>query len=169
MTVKVQGSRCDRSRTHKTMGAIAASVAIMVLQAAYTVAPAHAYPTPLGNFSLLIPDRFDFHTWVWVIGECRDRNTPAPQCIHIIGTAAPIAKAFNYSGDAHLVDGRYTFTVDDPFGLRCANVYYGPAMATHDVYSWDPGTLSGTLVSSFDTGCDGAPGVLTYPIQLVRM
>jgi hypothetical protein len=40
---------------------------------------------------------------------------------------------------------------------------------THDDYSWDATTMAGTLVSSFDAGCDGAPGALTYPISLSRL
>lgn len=71
--------------------------------------------------------------------------------------------------EAHLVDGRYTLTVDVPDGLRCGNVYYGSALATRDTYSWDPVTLRGTLQSAFDAGCDGAPGTLTYPFTLARM
>jgi hypothetical protein len=64
------------------------------------------------------------------------------------------------------VDGRYTLTVDDPFGLRCGNVYYGPTSPTHDVYSWDGNTLAETLTSTFGAGFDGQPGTLTYPIWL---
>jgi hypothetical protein len=29
--------------------------------------------------------------------------------------------------------------------------------------------MSGTLVSSFDAGCDGAPGTLAYAISLSRL
>jgi hypothetical protein len=87
----------------------------------------------------------------------------------VFGIARPIAKAFNDAGDAQLVDGRYNLTVDDPYGLRCGNVYYGPTSITHDVYSWDATTMAGTLVSIFDAGCDGAPGTLMYPISLSRL
>jgi hypothetical protein len=74
-----------------------------------------------GATSRLIPDRFDFHTWIWFMGACdQDRNRPPlPECIRVEGIAEPIAKAFNYCGEALLVDGWYTRTVDDPFGLRC--------------------------------------------------
>ena len=57
----------------------------------------------------------------------------------------PVAKAFNYVGDAQLVNGRYTLTVDVPDGLRCGNIYYGPTIPTHDVYTWDATTLAGSL------------------------
>jgi hypothetical protein len=87
----------------------------------------------------------------------------------VFGIARPIAKAFNCAGDAQLVDGRYTLIVDDPYGLRCGDVYYGPTSMTHDGYSWDATTTARTLVSSFDAGCDGAPGTLTYPISLSRL
>jgi hypothetical protein len=73
------------------------------------------------------------------------------------------------SGQTHLVEGRWTFTVDVPDGWRCGNVYYGQTIPTHDVYTWDNDTLAGTLTSSFDTGCDGQPRMLTYPIWLARI
>ena len=88
-------------------------------------------------------------------------------CVHVNAIAMPVAKAFNYAGDAQLVNGRYTLTVDVPDGLRCDNIYYGPTIPTHDVYTWDATTLAGSLDSSFDAGCDGAPGgTRTYPFTL---
>ena len=146
------------------------AIAATLASIAIFIAPsANAVGNPLGNFDLIIPDRFDFHTWAWWITPCAQGAAPVPKCVQVIGIARPNAKAFNYTGDAQLVDGRYTLTVDDPYGLRCGNVYYGPTSMTHDVYSWDAATLAGTLVSSFDAGCDGAPGTLTYPISLARL
>jgi hypothetical protein len=37
------------------------------------------------------------------------------------------------------------------------------------VYTWDAATLHGSLQSSFDGGCDGLPGTLTYPFTLTRL
>ncbi|NKZ14486.1 hypothetical protein HGA11_26225 [Mycolicibacterium septicum DSM 44393] len=126
-----------------------------------------------GNYSLNIPDRRDFHTWIWsAITPCRDPGSDVRQhdCISIVAIPQPVAKAFSGRGNARLVDGRYTLTVDDPFGLRCGDIYYGPTIPTHDVYSWDANTLAGEMVSSFDAGCDGAPGgAFTYPFTLTRM
>lgn len=131
--------------------------------------PAYAVVNPIGNFDVILPDRFDFHTWVWAVTPCSNGVATAPECVHVVGVARPIAKAFNYAGDAYLVDGRYTLTVDDPYGLRCGSVYYGPTSPTRDVYSWDATSLAGTLTSSFASGCDGRPGVLTYAFSLVRL
>ena len=79
-------------------------------------------------------------------------------------------KAYEWYGQAQRTGGTYTMTVDVPDGLRCGNVYYGPIIATRDVYTWDAATLSGTLQSSFAAGCDNAPaGTITYPFQLVRL
>ncbi len=119
------------------------------------------------NYQLLVPDRYDFHTWTWAVSHC----VPAAEdCRHVSAIPMPIAKAFEYTGNAILADGRYTLTVDVPDGLRCGNVYYGPIIPTRDVYTWDAGTLQGTLASSFATGCDGAPGgTYTYPFSLVRL
>ncbi|KUI01505.1 hypothetical protein AU189_12560 [Mycolicibacterium acapulense] len=137
----------------------------VVLTVAALITPGAAQAdTPYGNFHLVIDGRYDFHTWLWAISRCPG------DCLHIQAIPQPNAKAFPYNGDAQLVDGRYTLTVDVPDGLRCGNVYYGPVIPTRDVYSWDAATRSGILESSFATGCDGAPsGTFTYPFSLVRL
>jgi hypothetical protein len=116
-----------------------------------------------GNYELRVPDRYDFHTWIWSFAWCGD------DCRDLHSIAQPIARAYTYAGQAHLVGGRWTFTVDVPDGLRCSNIYYGQTIPTHDVYTWDTNTLAGTLASTFDAGCDAQPGTRSYPIWLVRM
>lgn len=119
---------------------------------------------PIGNYNVAINGRYDFHTWVWMISACD------PDCLQIGARPQPVARAYPWRSVAQLSGGTYTMTVDDPFGLRCDNVYYGPVNPTHDVYSWDATTLTGAMQSSFDVGCDGAPGgSFTYPIALSRM
>ncbi|WP_326546457.1 hypothetical protein QGN32_22970 [Mycolicibacterium sp. ND9-15] len=137
----------------------------VVLTVAALVTPGAAQAdTSYGNFHLVIQGRYDFHTWLWAISRCPG------ECLHIQAIPQPIAKAFPYSGDARLADGRYTLTVDVPDGLRCGNVYYGPVIPTRDVYVWDATTRSGVLESSFATGCDGVPGgTFTYPFSLARL
>lgn len=123
------------------------------------------------NYQLALADRYDFHTWTWAVSHC----VPAADgCVYIQAIPMPVAKAYEYAGEARLADGRYTLSVDVPDGLRCGNVYYGPIIPTHDVYSWDATTLQGTLTSSPAGGCDGAPtgaptGARTYPFTLVRL
>lgn len=127
---------------------------------------------PFGNYDLHIPDRRDFHTWAMAaLAPCRgEENVKRRDCIEVELIPRPIAKAVQAVGEANLVDGRYTLTVDDPFGLRCGDIYYGPTIPTHDVYTWDANTLAGEMVSTFDVGCDNAPGgSFTYPITLTRM
>ncbi len=132
--------------------------------AAMAFAPVAWANMTLGNYDLQIVGRYDFHTWVWSISSC------SGGCVHVNAIARPVAKAFNYVGDAQLVNGRYTLTVDVPDGLRCDDIYYGPTIPTHDVYTWDATTLAGSLDSSFDAGCDGAPGgTRTYPFTLSRL
>jgi hypothetical protein len=142
------------------------SVASVVLTAAALIsAPVANAEMNFGNYDLHVPDRYDFHTWVWSVTPCA-----ASDCVHVKGIAQPNAKAFVYEADALLVNGRYAFTVDVPDGLRCGNVYYGPIVPTRDHYSWDATTLTGSLESSFPTGCVGEPaGTYTYPMTLVRM
>jgi hypothetical protein len=141
---------------------MALSVAVAVT--AVALAPSAAAEMSHGNYELRIEGRYDFHTWAWWVTACD------PHCVTINAIPMPVAKAYEYTGQAQLVDGRYTMVVDLPDGLRCGNVYYGPVIATRDTYSWDALSLRGTLQSSFATGCDGAPGgSLDYPFTLVRM
>lgn len=138
----------------------------VALTAAAIGAAPHAHADMLiGNYELQIPDRYDFHTWVWQVSPC-----PTKACVQVDAIPRPNAKGEPYNGLAQLANGRYTLTVDDPFGLRCGGVYYGPVVATHDVYSWDAASLAGALESSFDTDCGGGPGgTNTYPFTLSRM
>lgn len=144
-----------------------------LVASAVMFAPPAAAEMYLGNYELIMPDRRDFHTWVWsAITPCKvpSTNDSIPDCIHVLTLPRPIAKAVQTDVDAHLVNGQYSMAIDDPFGLRCGDIYYGPTIPTHDVYTWDANTLSGSMVSTFDAGCDGAPGgAFTYPFSLVRM
>ncbi len=136
--------------------------------AAVALAPAAHAGLTLGHYNAYVDGRYDFHTWLWSISSC---NTPAPaeMCAIVSANAMPIAKAYQWYSRAVQTDGVYTLTVDVPDGLRCGNVYYGPVIPTHDVYTFDAVTLRGTLQSSFDVGCDNAPGgTITYPFSLVR-
>lgn len=145
----------------------AAAVTTALTLAALTSAPSAQAEPFFANYSLNIEGRYDFHTWTWAVTYCIPDSA---DCARIKAIPMPTAKAFEYSGDAHLVDGRYTLTVDVPDGLRCGNVYYGPVIPTRDVYTWDADSLRGTMTSSFAVGCDGAPGgAFTYPFALVRL
>jgi hypothetical protein len=142
---------------------VVAGVCLAVALVASVAAP-RAAAMPIGNFMLNIDGRSDFHTWIWMVAPC------GVECLQVSARAQPIAKAYAYTSRAELADGRYALTVDDPFGLRCGNIYYGPTVPTHDVYTWDVATLAGTMQSTFDAGCDGAPGgVLSYPFTLSRL
>jgi hypothetical protein len=125
--------------------------------------------TPLGDYEVHIQGRYDFHTWVWAILPPNPGACP-PGCIHVSAMPRPVARATQWQADAQLINGRYTVAVDDPLGLRCGDVYYGPVIPTHDIYSWDASTQSGVLNSSFGTNCGGAPGgTYGYPFTLTRM
>ncbi|OMC01859.1 hypothetical protein A5734_15820 [Mycolicibacterium fortuitum] len=157
---------------------VKSSLIRMAMSAALGLGSAIALAPPsqamyFGNYALNIPDRRDFHTWIWsAITPCRDPGSDVRQhdCITIRTIPQPVAKAVPNTGNAKLVDGRYTLTIDEFYGLRCGDIYYGPTIPTHDVYTWDANTLAGEMVSTFDTGCDGAPGgSFTYPFTLTRM
>lgn len=141
----------------------------LIVPVSLTAAPVAHAGLAAGNYNANIDGRYDFHTWIWSISSC---NPPAgvEQCANVSANPTPIAKAYQWYGQAHQTDGTYTLTVDVPDGLRCGNVYYGPVIPTRDVYTWDAVTLTGTLQSSFAAGCDNAPGGTTsYPLRLVRL
>lgn len=146
-------------------------IAAVLVSAAVAVAPP-ASAMYYGNYAVHIPDRRDFHTWIWsAVTPCPNPDgSQKADCINILTVPQPIAKAAYIDADATLANGRYTMRIDDPFGLRCGDIYYGPTIPTHDVYTWDATTLVGEMVSSFDMGCDGTPGgAFTYPFTLTRM
>lgn len=133
------------------------------------VAPAHAARFQLGNYNMWIDGRYDFHTWIWAIATC-DNGKTENDCVLVLQLPQPNAKADRLRSEAFQIDGRYSTTVDNFYGLRCGDVYYGPTIPTRDVYSWDLATMSGTLESSFATDCNGGPaGTYVYPFTLVRM
>jgi hypothetical protein len=149
----------------KALKTFVASVAVVLV--AIGLAPSVHAGMFVGNYSLNIEGRYDFHTWTWAITPC---NPPAPDCVYVTFVPMPNARAFFFDGPAHLADGRYTLIVDDPYGLRCDNIYYGPTIPTHDVYTWDATTLVGSMDSTFDVNCGGAPGgTYTYPFTLTRL
>lgn len=140
----------------------------VVLAPLLSPAPANA-ALAVGNYNAYIEGRYDFHSWIWSISLC-DSPGGVAQCANISANPTPIAKAFQWYGQARQTGGTYTLAVDVPDGLRCGNVYYGPVIPTRDVYTWDAATLTGTLQSSFTTGCGGDPGgTANYPFRLVRL
>ncbi|WP_319428613.1 hypothetical protein [Mycobacterium sp. RTGN5] len=146
------------------------AIGVALTAAAVTLAPPASAELWPGNYNFIIPDRRDFHTWVWAANPCPQQIVFSPTCVRVSANPAPIAKAYAWYGIATLANGQYTMTVDVPDGVRCGDIYYGPTIPTHDVYTWNATTLSGILQSSFDAGCDGAPGgTFTYPFWLTRL
>ncbi|MCV7108756.1 hypothetical protein [Mycolicibacterium chitae] len=151
--------------------ALSAVASVVLVAAAISVAPT-ANAMYFGNYNLHIPDRRDFHTWIFsTLTPCKGVPAEGATCMRILTIPQPVAKAVYTHADAVLGDdGFYTMVIDDPFGLRCGDIYYGPTIPTHDVYRWHMDTLAGEMVSHFAAGCDGAPGgSFTYPISLTRM
>jgi hypothetical protein len=129
--------------------------------AALTLTPLARADMLVGNYRL-DTNRDPGHSWIWAIRPCTSRE---PGCMRIQAIPQPNGQAAPYDGDAHLSNGRYTFVVDVPDGVRCVVQFF----PSHDVYSWDAASLGGEVVSSYDTGCGGAPGgTNTYPFSLVR-
>jgi hypothetical protein len=115
-----------------------------------------------GNYDVLT-NRYSQASWAWFVSPCQPF---APDCIDI--SAIPRLKFYAYyDGDAHLVDGRYTLTVDVNDGLRCLPGY---SMPTRDTYTWDAVTLAGEINSVYDVGCfGGPPGTQFWTFALQRL
>jgi hypothetical protein len=116
----------------------------------------------IGNYEVHTP-RDPGHSWLWAVRPC----TPVQHedCIHVQAIPRPNGQAVPWAADAHLANATYTMVVDVPDGVRCT-IYFLPS---HDVYTWDAVALTGSVHSTFDAGCGGAPGgSADYPFELVR-
>jgi hypothetical protein len=138
--------------------AVSLSLAIAALTLAHT---AHADMLNV-NYELQTP-RDPGHSWLWAVRPC-EPGYPVG-CVQVVAIPRPNGQAAPYNGVASLANGRYTMIIDVPDGVRCT-VYFLPS---HDTYTWDAVTLTGSVDSTFDAGCGGAPGgTNTYPFALVR-
>jgi hypothetical protein len=143
----------------KTPKTVAVGVALAT--AALTLAPSAAAGMLIGNYEVETT-RDPGHSWLWNVRPCQ---VEAPDCVHVNAQPRPNGQAEPWNTDAHLANGRYTMVVDVPDGVRCT-VYFLPS---HDTYSWDTVSLTGSVDSTFDAGCGGAPGgTVSYPFSLVR-
>ncbi|MCV7431391.1 hypothetical protein [Mycolicibacterium bacteremicum] len=146
--------------------ALLAAALTPIAAATVVAAPADA-ELRLGNYEVW-SNRWTDASWVWAVYPCEDYDqydTPTPDCVSIQAIPRPKFGAY-YGGEAHLVDGRWSYTTDVPDGLRCP----GHVMPTKDTYSWDAVTLAGTVESRFDVGCfNGPPGMNVWTFALVRL
>ncbi len=137
------------------------ALCVALSMAALTLTPVAHADMLVGNYRL-DTDRDPGHRWLWSVRPC---VTNEPACRHIQAIPQPNGQAAAYYGDARLVNGRYIMAVDVPDGVRCTVQFF----PSHDVYSWDANTLQGSVDSSFDTGCGGAPGGTdSWPFTLAR-
>jgi hypothetical protein len=140
---------------------IGAVVAALMATAAM-LAPVSQATMRQGNYDLLT-NRYDRASWFWFVSICIPEKTP--ECVDV--AARPRLKFYDYyESKAWLVDGRYSFTVDVPDGLRCP----GYNLPTRETYSWDAVTLVGTIDSKYDVGCfNGPPGTQFWTFALQRL
>jgi hypothetical protein len=148
-----------------------------LVAATMMLAPAaNAAGMRVGNYEVA-NNRWDNHTWVWFIAH--SCGAPDPDCgtylvdpvvnpatdnLNVIAIPRP-PKSQRFEGTAFFAGGRYTLTVDVIDGVRCI----GYNLPSHDVYDWDAASLAGTITSTYDAGCYGAPGgVSTYDFSLQR-
>jgi hypothetical protein len=137
------------------------AVGIALTATALALAPSATAGMLIGNYEVETT-RDPGHSWLWEVRKCQ---VEVPDCVHVNTTPRPNGQAVPWTGDAHLANGRYTMVVDVPDGVRCT-VYFLPS---HDTYSWDMVSLAGSVDSTFDASCGGAPGgSVSYPFSLVR-
>jgi hypothetical protein len=160
-----------------TMARAAAPVlsAILAVGATLFAPTANAAGMKIGNYEVLT-DRWNDHSWIWSITHsCKNDPecgtyfvdpiiAPATDNLNVLAIPRP-PKSQRFQNTAFYDNGRYTLTVDVIDGVRCI----GFNLPSHDVYSWDATTLAGTIVSTYDAGCYGAPaGTSTYSFSLQR-
>lgn len=150
--------------------------AVVIATAVLAAPAAHADGMRIGNFEML-NDRWSDHSWVWTVTHSCNNDpecgtymvdpilAPATDNLNVLAIPRPL-KSQRFQNTAFYADGRYTLTVDVIDGVRCV----GYNLPSHDVYSWDAATLAGTITSTYDAGCYGAPaGTSTYTFSLSRM
>ena len=139
------------------------TLGVALMAATVSLAPvAHAH-MPYGNYRLQSP-RDPGHSWLWALRPCPPDNRN--DCLQNQAQPRPNGQATPWYAVAHLgADNRYTMVIDVPDGVRCT-VYFLPS---HDVYNWDAVTLTGSVDSTYDAGCGGAPGgTSSWPFSLFR-
>ena len=131
----------------------------LLMAATVTVAPAAQAEMQVGNYQFSAP--WDStHSWLWSIA------CDSVGCPHVVAVPRPNGGASPWTGTAQLADSKYTMKADVPTGRICI----GYALPVHDTYTWDAVTLTGSVDSTFDADCGGAPaGSISYPFTLVRM
>jgi hypothetical protein len=157
--------------------AVAPALGVALLTAATLLAPTAnaAVKMRIGNYELL-NDRWNDHSWIWAVTH--SCGAPDPDCgtalvdpvvnpetdnLNVIAIPRP-PKSQRFQNTAFYADGRYTLTVDVIDGVRCV----GYNLPSHDVYSWDAASLSGTIDSTYDASCYGGPGgssTYTFTLQ----
>jgi hypothetical protein len=78
----------------------------------------------------------------WLVTPC------GPGCAHV-------ADSSGWGVDAHMTNGRWTFSVDRPDATRCLNDGWAPGTA---LYSVDAVRLDGIVVTSNPAPCPLQPG-----------
>ena len=67
----------------------------------------------VGHYNAIVEGRYDFHTWLFSFSSC-DPPTPLDTCAMVSANPMPIAKAFQWYGQAHQANGTWTLVVDVP-------------------------------------------------------
>ena len=124
------------------------SAAVVFASVAVAAAvPAWADESLNGTYNLAWNDG-DQSTWV-ITSTC---DTASSCVAHVASDSSNGLSTWN--GEARLVNGLWGMAIDKPEGALCKD---GSRAPTHNEYSWDASTLSGTLVVSSGAICGGGP------------
>lgn len=160
-----------------TSKAAAPALCAALVMAAAALAPTASANTGMkvGNYEVA-NNRWNDHSFVWSVthscgapdcGTYLEDPVIAPETdnLNVIAIPRPL-KSQRFQNTAFYDNGQYTLTVDVIDGVRCI----GYNLPSHDVYRWDAVTLAGTIESTYNAGCYGAPGGTSmYTFALNRM
>jgi hypothetical protein len=146
----------------KIAGGITASVIFASLAAVGFASPASA-----DDFGGAYTMDMGGEPSTWTITPCSDdpaQQQPFNQCVRVAATGGKYAP---WESEAHWSVGYWTMFVDRPDAITCDD---GSSLPSNVTYSWDAGTLVGSIAFFFPGGCGGAPAKsLAAPFTLTRI
>ena len=121
-------------------------------------APAAADPEVFGTYTFVADDG---ESATWMLTPCADN---APGCVRVSETGN--SKRAPWSGDAHWSVGSLILFVQQPDAILCED---GPAAPGMNTYSWDGGSMSGSVSILTNGACGKKSASLSIPFRLTRV
>jgi hypothetical protein len=138
-----------------------AAAVVFVGVALVSASPASAEEPMAGNYTY-IQEGAPQYTWT-ILPTC----VLAGCVLHVQGTLpghGPYSSEPGYSGDAKLVNDRWTMGVNLTDGMKCPD---GSTAPSSNVYTFDDATLTGTFTKMHGAVCGMQAGATKTPFSLV--